>query len=110
MPRAHIINFARAYPHAIVIQHQVNNQYNYSLLEWMHMGFPVVHNAAIFKGYGYYYEGNDFDAAAENIDAIVKHHDLNIETHRAHARQLTWRFSPYNPENMMGWLKLIMEK
>lgn len=110
MPRAHIINFARAYPHAIVIQHQVNNGYNYSLLEWMTMGFPVLHNVPAFKEFGYYYEGNDFDAGATALHAIVQHHDLNIETHRAHARQLAWRFSPYNPENMMGWLKLIMEK
>lgn len=110
MPRAHIVNFARAYPHAIVIQHQVNNQYNYSFLEWMTMGFPVVHNIPLFKEFGYYYEANDFDAAADQIDAIIQHHDINVETHRAHARQLAWRFSPYNPENISGWLKLILEK
>lgn len=110
MPRAHIVNFARAYPHAIVIQHQVNNQYNYSLLEWMTMGFPVVHNVPLFKEYGYYYDGNNFDAAAEQIGTIIDHHDINVETHRAHARQLSWRFSPYNPENISGWLKLILEK
>jgi hypothetical protein len=110
MPRAHIVNFARAYPHAIVVQHQVNNQYNYSLLEWMTMGFPVVHNVPLFKEFSYFYDGNDFDAAAAQIDAIVTHHDLNVETHRAHARQLSWRFSPYNPENIAGWLKLILEK
>ena len=110
MPRAHIVNFARAYPHAIILQHQVNNQYNYSLLEWMHMGFPVIHNVPLFKTYGYYYEENNFDAAAALIETVVKHHAINKETHRAHARQLAWRFSPYNPENMMGWLKLIMEK
>jgi hypothetical protein len=110
MPRAHIVNFVRAYPHAIVLQHQVNNQYNYSFLEWMHMGYPVVHNIQALKEFGYYYEGNDFDGAAERIEAIVEHHDLNVETHRAHSRQLSWRFSPYNPDNMLGWLKLMFEK
>lgn len=110
MPRAHIVNFARAYPHAIILQHQVNNAYNYSFLEWMYMGFPVVHNIPAFKEYGYYYESNDFDAAAEKMETILQHHDLNVETHRAHARQLAWRFSPYNPENMMGWLKIMFER
>jgi hypothetical protein len=110
MPRAHIVNFARAYPHAIVLQHQVNNQYNYSLLEWVTMGFPVIHNVPLFKEFSYYYEGNDFDAAAVQIQAIIEHHDANVETHRGHARQLAWRFSPYNPENISGWLKLILEK
>jgi hypothetical protein len=110
MPRAHIVNFVRAYPDAIVIQHQVNNQYNYSFLEWITMGFPILHNIPLFKDYGYYYEENDFLSAAASIEAIIAHHDLNVETHRAHARQLAWRFSPYNPENMMAWLKLLLEK
>jgi hypothetical protein len=110
MPRAHIVTFARAFPNAIVLQHQVNNQYNYSFLEWMHMGFPVIHNISLLKEFGYYYEENDFNGAADKIDAIVKYHDCNVETHRAHARQLTWRFSPYNPENMLGWIKLMFEK
>jgi hypothetical protein len=110
MPRAHIINFARAYPDAIVIQHQVNNQYNYSFLEWMTMGFPVIHNVPLFKTYGYYYEENDFFAAAEQMEEVIKTHHLNFETHRAQTLQLTWRFSPYNPENMNSWMKLLFEK
>ena len=110
MPRAHIINIARVFPNAIVIQHQISNEYNYSLLEWFHMGFPAVHNVSRFKEFGYYYEGNDFDAAAVAIENIVEHHDKNIEAYRAHGRQLAWRFSPYNPENMAVWKKLITDK
>jgi hypothetical protein len=110
MPRAHIINFVQAYPEAIALQHQVNNEYNYSFLEWMTLGFPVIHNAPRFKEHGYYYEGNNFDAAADQIERVVEHHGKNTESYRAHARQLAWRFSPYNPENMVGWLKLILEK
>ncbi len=110
MPRAHIINFAQAYPSAIVLQNQVNNEYNYSFLEWMYLGFPVIHNVSRFKEFGYYYEGHNFQAAADLITHIVEHHDKNIECYRAQARQLTWRFSPYNPENMVGWLKLLLEK
>jgi hypothetical protein len=110
MPRAHIINLARVFKHAIILQHQVNNEYNYSLLEWMHMGFPVIHNVPRFKTYGYYYNDADFTAAADQIIAIIDHHDKNIETYRAHARQLAWNFSPYNPTNVEGWRRLIYEK
>lgn len=110
MPRAHIINLARVFKRAVIVQHQVNNEYNYSLLEWMHMGFPVVHNVPRFKSYGYYYDGADFDAAADRIAAIVDHHDANVETYRAHARQLAWNFSPYNPTNAEAWRRLILEK
>jgi len=110
MPRAHIINLARVFKNAIIIQHQITNEYNYSFLEWITMGFPVVHNVARFKSYGYYYEGNDFDAAAAQIEVIVAHHEKNREAYKAHAKQLTWAFSPYNPENAEAWRSLVLEK
>ena len=110
MPRAHIINLARVFKNAIIVQHQITNEYNYSFLEWITMGFPVVHNVARFKSYGYYYEGNDFDAAAAQIEVIVAHHEKNREAYKAHAKQLTWAFSPYNPENAEAWRSLVLEK
>ena len=110
MPRAHITNAARVFKNAIVLQHQIINEYNYSLLEWFHMGFPVIHNASRFKDFGYYYEGNDFDGAAAAIERVVSFHDKNVEAYKAHAKQLAWRFSPYNPENMEAWRKLLLEK
>ena len=110
MPRAHMTNAARVFKSAIILQHQVNNEYNYSFLEWITMGFPVVHNIPRFKEFGYYYEEYDFDAAAAQIDRIVKHHEANQEAYKAHAKQLAWRFSPYNPENARAWKILATEK
>ena len=110
MPRAHMANAAKAFKNAIIIQHQVNNEYNYSFLEWITMGFPVVHNVKRFKEYGYYYDEDDFDAAAEQIEHITQCHDKNVEAYKAHAKQLTWRFSVYNPENAKAWKTLVLEK
>jgi hypothetical protein len=107
MPRAHMINVAKVFRNAIIIQHQVNNEYNYSLLEWMTMGFPVVHNIPRFREYGYYYEGNDFEAAADQINTIVTTHERNKEAYAAHATQLTWNFSIHNPNNIEGWKSLL---
>lgn len=107
MPRAHIINLAKAYPHAIIVQHQVNNEYNYSLLEWITMGFPVIHNVSRFKTFGYYYDKNDFDGAASMIETIVESHETNKEVYTAHTRQLVWQFSIYNPANLDSWRKLL---
>ena len=110
MPRAHMINVARVMRNAIIVQHQVNNEYNYSFLEWITMGFPVVHNIARFKDFGYYYESNDFIAASEQITNIVTNHSRNREAYIAHAKQITWRFSCYNPENAKAWSSLILDK
>jgi hypothetical protein len=109
-PRAHITNLARVYCDAIILQHQVNNEYNYSFLEFMKMGFPVVHNHRRLKDFGYYYDRNDFDSAAKQIERVVEHHERNKEQYRSHVEQLLWRFSIYNPENLAAWQKLITQE
>jgi glycosyltransferase involved in cell wall biosynthesis len=63
-----------------------------------------------FKDYGYYYDANNFDMAAEKIEQIVEHHGSNVETYKTMIEQLAWRFSIYNPENIDAWRKLAFEK
>lgn len=109
-PRAHIINLVKAFPSAIVVMHQVNNEYNYSFLEFFTMGFPVVHNIKRFKDYGYYYDGNDFDGAADQMDKIVRYHAENKVAYAAQIKQLTWQFSINNPVNIEGWRDLLFTK
>ncbi len=107
MPRAHITNIVKVFRNAIILQHQVNNEYNYSFLEFGTMGFPVIHNVKKFKDYGYYYDENDLHGAAAQIEAVVKNHESAREAYKAHYKQLAWRFSPYNPENIAAWQKLL---
>lgn len=110
MPRAHMFNAVKAFKNAIILQHQVNNQYNYSTLEWLTLGFPLVHNVERFKDYGYYYDGNDFYGAAGAIETIVKRHNDNLETYAAKAAQLGWSFSIRNPKNIKAWEELAFTK
>ena len=109
-PRAHIVNLVKAFPSAIIIMHQVNNEYNYSFLEFITMGFPVVHNIKRFKEYGYYYDTNDFDGGADQIDRIIKYHSSNKVAYAAQVKQLTWNFSINNPANLEGWNDLLFKK
>jgi len=109
-PRAHIVNLVRAFPNAIIVMHQVNNEYNYSFLEFITMGFPVVHNIKRFKEYGYYYDTNDFDGGADQIERIIRYHQNNKVAYAAQVKQLTWQFSINNPENIAGWKELLFKK
>jgi hypothetical protein len=109
-PRAHIVNLVKAFPSAIIVMHQVNNEYNYSFLEFITMGFPVVHNIKRFKDYGYYYDGNDFEAGADQIDRIIKYHNGNKTAYTAQVKQLTWNFSINNPKNVEGWKELLFRR
>jgi len=93
----------------IVIQHNINNEYNYIFFEHLMMGFPVIHNFAAFKDYGYYYEGNNIAAAVALIDDVTRHHHERFEAYKTAARQLAWNFSIHNPANIKGWVRIFEE-
>ena len=107
LPRADVITVSKHMNNNILLQHTVNNEYNYSFLEHIFMGFPVVHNFSVFKEYAYYYEGNNLDSAIAAIEDIIQNHVARKEMYKAQSQQLTWRFSPYNPENQKGWIDMI---
>jgi len=109
MPRAHIVNIVKVFRQAIILQHQVNNEYNYSFLEFQTLGFPVVHNVPRFEKHGYYYPENDFEAAANQIEQIVRSYGQQKESVKAQMKQLTWDFSIYNPANLAAWKKLVLK-
>jgi hypothetical protein len=107
LPRADVITVSKHMNNNILLQHTVNNEYNYSFLEHMFMGFPVVHNFSVFKEYAYYYEGNNLDSAIAAVEDVIQNHVARKEMYKAQSQQLTWRFSPYNPENQKAWIDMI---
>ena len=110
VPRAHFVNLVKAFPTAIVIMHQVNNEYNYSFMEFHSLGFPVVHNVKRFKEFGYYYDTNDFEGAADQIEKIVRYHTENKVLYMSQVKQLNWQFSIHNPANTTIWKDLLFNK
>jgi len=107
LPRADVITVSKHLNNHIILQHTVNNEYNYSFLEHMWMGFPILHNFSCFKDYAYYYEENNLDSALNALEDLFVNHIIRQEMHRSQARELEWRFSPYNPENQKAWLDLL---
>jgi len=104
--RVSIIDLMTTYPSAIPICHQVNNEYNYMVLEYFHCGYPVLHNASDWSVYGYYYPNSDIAAGVKVLEGMLSE-PLNVETFKSHAKALTWRHSPYNPDVQRGWAKLL---
>lgn len=107
LARADTRSLAKAMNNHILIQHTVNNEYNYIFFEHMLMGFPVIHNFPRFASYGYYYEGDDIAGGVGQIDAIADFHGVRSEAYKAQIKQLAWNFSIYNPANIRGWVDII---
>ena len=107
--RKDIVTILNEYPSATFILHQWNNEYNYMLFELFWAGFPVIHNATSSWGdFGYSYVGSDLDKIGQLYSTIQDSHKFNIEAYKAHARQMAWRHSPYNPEVQKEWSALCV--
>ena len=104
--RLTIVELMTAYPSAIPICHQWNNEYNYMVLEYFHCMYPVLHNASGWSTYGYYYPNSDIAAGVSALESILND-PMHPQIFASHAKALTWNHSPYNPDVQRGWASLL---
>ena len=82
-----LIKFIPRYPVAtflaeetdVVLAHQWGNPLNYSYLDAIHFGYPVVHNAEFIKDAGYYYKDFEIYDGMKQLDVAINQHDNNID-------------------------------
>lgn len=91
---------------ACFICHQVNNEYNYMVLELMYLGLPVFHNASAWSAFGYYWSDSAIDSAVAKLYSVLQTHCAD-GVYRADGRQLAWLYSIYNPEVRSAWGQLL---
>lgn len=60
----------------IFVSHQIYTEWNYLYYELLYYGYPLVHNSPALRDYGYYYEGFDVDACAEQIHTALRTHNV----------------------------------
>ncbi len=107
LDRRDMITAMKTYPSATFVCHQMNNEYNYMMLELLWSGFPVIHNSSMWAAFGYSYSGNCINVAAQQIQAALTQHRDRLATYKAHAQAIAWRHSPYNPEIQAAWEALL---
>ncbi len=105
--RKDMVTTLKTYPNAVFICHQINNEFNYMVMELLWTGFPVLHNAKSWEAYGYYYHGSNLDEGGSVFDIVRRSHGEQLEIYKAHARALAWRHSPYNADVQKAWEKLL---
>jgi len=105
--RRDIVTALTTWPSATFLLHNVNNEFNYMTLELLCSGFPVLHNSPSWLEFGYGYTEADLATGATLVETIRGGHADRLETYRAHAATLAWRYSPYNPEIQAAWAKRI---
>lgn len=91
----------------IVLAHQWGNPLNYSYLDAIHFGYPVVHNADFIKDAGYYYKDFSIYDGMKQLDLAINSHDNNIEEYREKNQKVLNRYLSTNPDVVDTYRKLI---
>jgi hypothetical protein len=107
--RKSVVELMKKYSSAVILCHQVANEFNYMVLEALNNGFPVIHNATAWAEAGYYYEGNRVLGAADALAAALNGHVGMLPVYKSRAAALAWKHSIYNPEVQRGWEELLLD-
>jgi len=75
----------------VVISHQWENPLNYFYFDVCWLGYPLVHNASLCAGLGYYYEGFDVQHGKRMLLQALEHHDRHADDYLAQQRMLIGR-------------------
>lgn len=110
-----LIKFTSRYPVAtilaneadIILSHQWTNPLNYSYLDVLYFGYPLVHNADMIKDAGYYYKDFDITEGKQQLEIALKDHDNNIEDYAKKNKKILNRYTSTNPKLVDTYRKLI---
>ena len=91
----------------LVVSHQWENPLNYSYLDVMFMGFPLIHNADMIQDAGYFYPDFNVEAAADQIQWVLENHDENREEYAAKNKPVLERYMVKNEAMIDTYDKLI---
>ena len=96
----------------VVLSHQQDNALNYIYFDIAWMGWPLVHNAHMVKGLGWYYSGFFADDAVDRLVEVMENFDKNesfSEEYKRRSREYISNFLPTHPRNVQGY-KALLEK
>lgn len=91
----------------IVLAHQWGNPLNYSYLDAIHFGYPVVHNADFIKDAGYYYKDFSIYDGMKQLDLAINSHDNNLKKYKIKNQKVLDRYLSTNPDVVETYRKLI---
>jgi len=91
----------------VVLAHQWGNPLNYSYLDALHFGYPLVHNAEFIKDAGYYYKDFSISGGSHQLDIAINKHDNNISKYNIRSNKVLDRYKSTNPDIVNIYRKLI---
>ncbi len=83
-----------------IVTHHWENGLNYLYYEILYGGYPLIHNSAFLRDYGYYYEDFNPESGAEALIRAHETHADNLEAYRARNQVLFDTLDPTSKANI----------
>jgi len=90
----------------LLLSHQHCCALNYVYLEALYLDIPMVHNSPFFKEVGYYYDEFDVEEGARQLKLALEDERTTM-VNGDKTEEYLWRYSPENPQNVDGYVKLV---
>ena len=90
-----------------IVSNQVHNSLNYSHLEVLYLGMPLVHNSEKLMNLGYYYPEFDIDMGAKQLRSAIINHELVLKDYTKDCRDFIKQYDPRNSNNINYYINLI---
>ena len=92
-----------------VVSHQCGNELNYSYLEALHLGLPLIHNSPPLMNVGYYYEDFNVKMGANQLYSAILNHEQCLDDYKKDARSFIKKFDPFLSENIAPYNSYLNE-
>ena len=91
-----------------IVSHQHMNALNYTYLEALYLGIPLIHNSEFIKNEaGYYYPGFALKQGVSALKNAISNHNDNLEDYKERGKQIIWRYNPDNPAVQQAYKDLL---
>lgn len=92
----------------MVVSHQWCNDQNYSYLDTLYGGYPLIHNSPWLKEAGYYYPDFDTKKGAAQLLLAADQHEREFYDYRARARRVFDAVDPVAGRNLDGYAMRLL--
>ena len=90
-----------------LISHQILCGLNYSYLEALYFGVPILHNSNYFKKFGYYYKNYNTNQGGNQLKDMVDNYNQNFDSFIENNKKAIFKYSPHNPEVVKQYKEII---
>ena len=90
-----------------LISHQILCGLNYSYLEALYFGVPILHNSNYFRKFGYYYKNYNISEGGNRLKHMVDHYNDNFDIYLNKNKEAIFKYSPHNPQVVQQYKEII---